>query len=262
MTATSPTIAPDTAITNYAKMPTLASTNPIRLLVVDDKLIVRAGVCALLDQEPGFQIVAEASSVAEALALDVRPDVVVTDLSLPDARGTQVVAALQNHFPRAGIFVLVDRDDDLQRRHIAAGRAEAGAGVRGYALKTASSDEFLAGLRAVAQGVQYVQPSLQSVIEDRLGLGGDAPTTDRSGSGEGPGEIRRPATGTLTEKEREVLRYLVLGHTNTEIAKLCRVSLRTIEARRARVLQKLGVRTRAELVRVAQYAGEIGIRPT
>ena len=83
--------------------------NPIRLLLVDDKLIVREGVCALLDQDPGFHVIAQAASVAEAAMLDVRPDVVVTDLVLPDARGTEVVAGLEERFPRAAIFVLIDR---------------------------------------------------------------------------------------------------------------------------------------------------------
>ena len=217
------------------------ATNPIRLLLVDDKLIVREGVCALLDQHPGFHVIAQASSLAEAAMLDVRPDVVVADLVLPDARGTEVVAGLENRFPRAAIFVLIDRARDIRLDEI----ITAGDGIKGFALKTATAAEFLAGLRTVAQGVPYVQPPLRD----------DVGRDDSPGAGSADRGRAEPAIDALTEKEREVLYYLVLGHTNAEIASLCNVSLRTVEARRSRVLSKLGVRTRAELVRVAQTLG-------
>jgi two-component system response regulator NreC len=217
-----------------------AATNPIRLLLVDDKVIVREGVCALLDQYQGFHVVAQAASVAEAARLDVRPDVVITDLVLPDARGTDVVVELENRFPRAAIFVLIDRAHDIRLDEIAV----TGDRVKGFALKTATAAEFLSGLRTVAQGVPYVQPPLRDSIARDTAPGGAA----RS-------EPAVPGVDALTDKEREVLRYVVLGLTNSEIASLCGVSLRTVEARRSRVLQKLGVRTRAELVRVAGNFG-------
>ena len=97
----------------------------------------------------------------------------------------------------------------------------------------------MSGIRSVAQGVPYVQPSLRAVMARPAARPSD--------------DVDAPF-GSLTVKEREVLEYLVLGHTNAEIASLCTVSLRTVEARRARVLHKLGVRTRAELVRVASFA--------
>ena len=111
-------------------------------------------------------------------------------------------------------------------------------------LKTATPNEFLTGIRTVAQGVAYVQPSLR---------GGTARPTAAPAESTDAGDVDAAVLAILTAKEREVLRYLVLGHTNAEIAALSGVSLRTVEARRARVLQKLGVRTRAELVRVAQH---------
>jgi two-component system response regulator NreC len=240
---------------------TVMPANPIRVVVVDDKMIVREGVCALLTRQPGFEIVAQAGSVGEALTLDVRPDVVITDLALPDARGTEVVIALRSHFSQAAIFVLVDDERSLQSGTVAGGND---IGVRGYALKTTSAAEFLAGLRTVAQGLQYVQPSLRSgaghstVASLPATMTGES-ETDSSATG-GGNDVR--AVNALTTKEREVLRYLVLGHTNAEIASLCGVSLRTVEARRARVLQKLGVRTRAELVRVAQRVGGIDMEPS
>jgi two-component system, NarL family, response regulator NreC len=231
------TFSADAAAPSDIMLATVGPTNPIRLLLVDDKLIVREGVRAFLEEQSGFHVIAQAASVAEAAALDVRPDVVVTDLVLPDARGTEVVVELRNRFAHAAIFVLTDVDDHAQVEQIVA------VGVGGYVLKTATAAEFLSGLRAVAQGVSYVQPSLRSM------------TARTSGSSD---NHDRATIGSLTAKEREVLRLLALGHTNAEIAQLCTVSLRTVEARRARVLQKLGVRTRAELVRVAHQAAEIG----
>jgi two-component system response regulator NreC len=222
-----------------------AATNPIRLLLVDDKLVMREGVRALLDREPGLHVVAQASSIAEAVALDVRPDVVITDAALPDARGDEVVAALRRRYAQAGIFVLIDRDQVRPDEIIGAGTTAHG-GVGGYALKTATPAEFLSGVRTVAQGIQYVQPHLRSEISSKE-TGSAAPAVlSEEPSGEATAEA-------LTAKEREVLDLLVLGHTNSEIAVLSKVSLRTVEARRARLLQKLGVRTRADLVRVARH---------
>jgi two-component system, NarL family, response regulator NreC len=245
---------PEPALPTGAAGSAHASTNPIRLLLVDDKLVMREGVRALLDREPGLTVVAQASSVAEAVALDVRPDVVITDALLPDARGNDVVVRLRRRYAQAGIFVLIDREQLRPDDIVAA--ATPGGGVRGYALKTATAAEFLSGLRTVAQGVHYVQPVLRAGTE-----GAAAPTNLPLPRPAGP---TAPATGrderggqasfeALTEKEREVLDLLVLGHTNAEIAAISKVSLRTVEARRARVLQKLGVRTRADLVRVARH---------
>jgi two-component system response regulator NreC len=219
------------------------TTNPIRLLLVDDKLIVREGVRAFLEERSGFDVIGQASSIAEATGSDLVPDVVITDLVLPDARGRDVVVALRSCFARAAIFVLTDVD---QRSHVESIVAE---GVGGYVLTTATADEFVSGLRSAALGVQYVQPRLRAEIERPA----EQSSTEAAPRGEAG------ALGTLTAKEREVLRLLVLGHTNAEIAGFCAVSLRTVEARRARVLQKLGVRTRAELVRVANRIGDFDL---
>jgi DNA-binding NarL/FixJ family response regulator len=120
-------------------------------------------------------------------------------------------------------------------------------GVGGYVLKTATAEEFVSGLRSAALGVPYLQPSLRAHMEQ----------THEPSTATAPLDRDPDSVGTLTTKEREVLRLLVLGHTNAEIADFCSVSLRTVEARRARVLQKLGVRTRAELVRVANRIGDL-----
>jgi two-component system, NarL family, response regulator NreC len=217
----------------------IGSTNPIRLLLVDDKLIVREGLRAFLEREAGFSVVAQASSLAEAVALDVACDVVVTDLVLPDARGRDVVIALRSRFARSAIFALTDID---RREHVT---QMVSAGVGGYVLKTATADEFLSGIRTAAQGLQYVQAALRSEMARPHQTAAAGSNSELS------------TVSALTAKEREVLRLLVLGHTNAEIAGSCGVSLRTVEARRARVLQKLGVRTRAELVRAAGRVSDL-----
>jgi two-component system response regulator NreC len=217
----------DSSRANREAFATVVSTNPIRLLLVDDKLLVRDGVRALLEEQPGFDVIGQAASLSEAIRLDIQPDVVITDLVLPDARGNELVNSLRRVFADAAIFVLTDVDVRAGAEPIVQGA------VDGYMLKSAQTAEFLAGVRSVALGMQYLQPSLHAV-----------PDPDDSNYG---------TFGSLTTKEREVLRLLVLGHTNAEIASLCAVSLRTVEARRARVLHKLGVRTRAELVRAANH---------
>jgi two-component system response regulator NreC len=217
------------------------SANPIRLLLVDDKLLVRDGLRALLEEQSGFEVVgqvaslAETAALAESMAVDAQPDVVITDLVLPDSSGGDLVKNLHRVFARAAIFVLTDTDRQDQVETLVS------AGVDGYLLKNASTAEFLSGVRSVAQGVRYLHPA---IVVPRSEVTTETDETGDTGT-----------VGLLSAKEREVLQLLVLGHTNAEIASLCAVSLRTVEARRARVLHKLGVRTRAELVRVANRLG-------
>ena len=210
------------------------ATNPIRVLLVDDKPLAREGLRALLAEQPGMQVVAQAAGADEATALDVRPDVVIADLALTDSRGRDTVRRLCSHFTCAAILVLADVDHGPEVDQIVA------AGVGGYVLKTTSTLEFLHGIRTVAQRTQYVHPAVRRSGVVSSG-GADPATCD--------------LVDSLTAKERDVMRFLVLGHTNAEIARLCNVSLRTVEARRARVLAKLGVRSRADLVRIAKQAG-------
>jgi len=179
---------------------------------------------------------AEASTVAEAVALDVDPDVVVADLMLPDERGVEVVRRLKQRHDKAAILVLtmVDNPTDVQQC--------LAAGARGYLLKETASSELVDAVRKVAGGEDYLQPSLGAALAKWQ---------------ESPGRVRARAVDDLTPREREVLRLIALGHTNTEIATMLYVSVRTVENHRAGVMRKLGLRTRAELVRHAAEAGLI-----
>jgi two-component system response regulator NreC len=199
-------------------------------MLVDNRTVVREGLCALIGREPDLVVVAQAGSVGEALTMDFTPDVIVADIELPDAQPGEVIDRLRGYFSQSSILVLT------LVGHPAKVQAILAAGAAGYVLKTAEITELITGIRAVANGQMYLQPS----------LGVELARWHRP----------RDTTLGLSPKEEQVLRLLALGHTNVEIAQLCAMSRRTVEAHRARIHQKLGRRTRAELV---QYAREVGL---
>lgn len=206
----------------------------ISVLLMDDHVVVREGLRALLERQQDIHVLAEAGSVAEALEAEVDPDVVVADLVLPDDRGADVVRRLVERYPDSAILVLtmVDNPTDVQLC--------LAAGARGYVLKETASTELVDAVRKVARGEDYLQPSLGAAL---------AKWRDT------PGRVHARAIDELTPRERDVLRLIALGHTNAEIATMLYVSVRTVENHRASVLRKLGLRTRAELVRHANDAG-------
>lgn len=208
----------------------------IAVLLMDDHVVVREGLRALLERQDDIDVMAEASTVAEAVAIDGDPDVVVADLMLPDERGVEVVRRLKQRHDKAAILVLtmVDNPTDVQQC--------LAAGARGYLLKETAGSELVDAVRKVAGGEDYLQPSLGAALAKWK---------------ESPGRVRARAVDDLTPREREVLRLIALGHTNTEIATMLYVSVRTVENHRAGVMRKLGLRTRAELVRHAAEAGLI-----
>lgn len=212
------------------------SDEKIQVLLMDDHVVVREGLRALLERQDDIDVMAEASSVAEAVALDVEPAVVVADLMLPDERGVEVVRRLKERYQKAAILVLtmVDNPTDVQQC--------LAAGARGYLLKETAGSELVDAVRKVAGGEDYLQPSLGAALAKWK---------------ESPGRVRARAVDDLTPREREVLRLIALGHTNTEIATMLYVSVRTVENHRAGVMRKLGLRSRAELVRHAAEAGLI-----
>lgn len=221
----------------------------IRVALVDDECVMRHGLCYFLEEQSDIEVVGQAGSVAEVVALRIEPHLLVTDLDLPDVRGHEVVVALRGRFPTTSILVL------SRSRHPAKVRDALAAGAHGYLLKTAQPSDLLVGVRAVAHGDSYLQPSL-GVELARWTSGGNA-----SAALPGAGAGDEAALERLSPKEEEVVRLVALGHTNAEIAKLLGVSLRTIETHRARVLQKLGHPTRSGLVAWAQRAGLIDLGP-
>ena len=203
----------------------------VEVMLVDSRSVVREGLCALIEQQPDLVVVAQAASVADAGRLDVTPDVIVTDIDLPDARPDDVISGLRALFPQSAILVLTLVAQPATVQSVLA------AGADGYLTqKTAVTTDLLTGIRALADGKSFLQPSLGAELAQWY-------------------RARDSALG-LSAKEQEVLRLVALGHTHREIAHLCGVGLRTVEAHRSRIHEKLGLRTRADLVR---YAREVGL---
>ena len=211
-------------------------STPIRVQLCDDHALVRAGLRRLLDAEPDLTVVGESGSADEAVeqARAEQPDVLLLDVVLPGRSGIDALADIASAAPRTRVLMLSMQDDPAYVRQAFA------AGATGYLLKEAAEAELVHGIREVAGGRRYVQPLLGARLAGAEAAAAEHAQTDR-----------------LSEREHEVLHLLALGHTNQEIANLLFISIRTAETHRARIMQKLGLKTRAELVRHALAAGEL-----
>jgi two-component system response regulator NreC len=206
----------------------------IRVLIVDDHAVVRSGIRRVLDAEPDIETVAEAADAERAVfeAIEHKPDVVLLDVTMPGKSGIEGMPVLLQAVPEAKVLMLSMQDDP----HYVREAFEAGAS--GYVLKEAADTELVDAVRAVAGGERYVHPTLGARLVQ-------AESEER----------RRAEEDPLSDREREVLRLLALGHTNQEIAKMLYISVRTAETHRAHIMQKLGLSSRAQLVSYALAAG-------
>jgi two-component system response regulator NreC len=200
------------------------------IVLVDDHTVVRNALRMLLDTEPGFEVVAEAGDVDSAVRYvrGYKPAVLILDLNMPGRSSLEAIPDIQKASPDTEIVVLT-----MQNELVFARRALQ-AGVRGYVLKEAADAELVQAVRSAAAGDTYLQPALGA----RLAAG-----TDQAGADE------------LSERERGVLHLIALGHTNAEVAEQLFISIRTVESHRAHIQQKLGLSSRAELVRYALERG-------
>jgi two-component system, NarL family, response regulator NreC len=211
----------------------------LRILLVDDHRVVRAGLRMLLEAEPDLEVVDEAGDVRDAVFKARRhtPDLIVLDVMLPDGNGDEAIGKLQAEAPDVKVLILSMEDAG---HHV---RRAFGNGADGYVLKDAAEAELATAIREVAAGGRYLHPALgakmvQAEIEERA----------------------RAAADPLSDREREVLRLLAEGHTNQEIAAQLYISVRTAETHRAHIMQKLRFTTRSELVRYALDQGMLGRR--
>jgi two-component system, NarL family, response regulator NreC len=206
----------------------------IRVLVVDDHAVVRSGLRRVLDAEADIETVGEAPNAERAVfeAMEHRPDVVLMDVTMPGQSGIEALPGLLQSVPDTRVLMLSMQDDPGYVR------AAFEAGASGYVVKEAADSEVVAAVRAVASGDQYVHPSLGAKL-----VAAEAE------------ERRRAEADPLSDREREVLRLLALGHTNQEIASILYISVRTAETHRAHIMQKLRLSSRAELVRHALEEG-------
>jgi two-component system, NarL family, response regulator NreC len=214
---------------SIARLASRAMAEGISIVLADDHTVVRRALRLLLDEEPGFEVVAEAED-AEGAVRYVRghkPKVLILDLNMPGTPSLEAIPEIQKASPETKIVVLT------MQKEPAFARQALQLGVLGYVLKEAADDELVQAVRLAAAGETYLQPALGA----RLAAEPDSAASD------------------LSERETDVLRLIALGHTNAEIAEKLYISVRTVETHRAHIQQKLGVSSRAELVQSALSRG-------
>lgn len=206
-------------------------TKPISIVLADDHTVVRRALRVLLDEEPGFEIVAEADDADSAVRYvrGHKPTVLILDLNMPGRPSLDAIPDVFTASPETKIVVLtMQKEPGFARQALQ-------LGVLGYVLKEAADDELVEAVRRAAQGETYLQPTLGARLAAEA----------------------EPGKGDLSERETDVLRLIALGHTNAEIAEKLFISVRTVETHRAHIQQKLGASSRAELVSNALSRGLI-----
>ncbi len=206
---------------------------PIRILITDDHSMFRSGLRALLEGEADFEIIGEAGTGMEAirLAKENEFDVLLLDIGLPDLRGPKVAEEILKNRPKAAIIVVTMYEDEHYLQELFR------IGVRGYVLKKSTGNELAQAIRAAHRGDTYVDPALAHlIISPYLGK----PRPKKAGR-----------LDILTPREQEICRHVAYGHTNSEVAEKLSISIRTVETHRNNIMEKLGLKNRAELVRFA-----------
>jgi DNA-binding NarL/FixJ family response regulator len=213
-------------------------TGKIRIVLADDHPIVLDGLRNLIRAEPDFELVGEAASGLSALKIirEQRPDVAVLDISMPELNGILLSRRLAGEMPGLRLLVLTLHEDRAYLNQALE------AGVRGYVLKRSAVENLVQAIRAVMVGGLYIDPAIVGrVFENKQ-------VNKRLAA-------RKGVAPTLTDREADVLKMAALGFTNKEIASRLDVGVKSIETYKARGLEKLGLKTRAELVRYASGQG-------
>lgn len=208
----------------------------LRVFLADDHAIVREGLKSLINAQPGMSVVGEAADglIACQQVPVLKPDVVVMDVSMPGLSGSQATARLRQECPSAKVLALTVHEDKGYIRQLLA------AGAFGYVLKRAAPEELIHAIRSVSTGGVYLDPHMAGKVVG--------------------GFVRKPIdtgamTSELSERETEVARHTSAGHSNKEIAAKMDLSIKTVETYRARAMEKLGLSSRADLVRYAVQQG-------
>ena len=217
--------------------------NKIRLMLVDDHTVVRAGLKALFDRQSDMEVVAEADSASAALerAATTPSDVVVLDLTLPGGGSLDLIGKLPHLKPPPHVLVLSMHDDPAYARSALA------RGASGYVVKTVSEQDLLLAVRAIRRGQVIVDLDDEAKTASVFGVGGLDGAQGRS-----------PAIAKLSDREYEVLRLLGQGHTNQAIAEQLELSPKTVATYRARIADKLGLKTTVDFVKYAADTGLLG----
>lgn len=209
----------------------------IRILIADDHRLLRAGLKSLLNSETGLEVVGEATCGSEVieLAQTLNPDIVLLDISMPDTDALATTRKLLEVSPISKVLMLTMHEDTaLMQEYLR-------VGASGYIIKRAAETELIDAIFAVTRGIIYVHPSLMHAMLDLK------PKSESALLAE---------TEPLTLREIEILRFIVQGHTNREIASTLNISIRTVESHRSNLMEKLNLHSRVDLVR---YASKFGL---
>ena len=221
----------------------------IRLMLVDDHQVIRTGLKSFLQTQPDLEVVAEASNGREAimLALETRPDIVIMDISMPEMDGLEATRQLKEKWPQVTVLALTVHEDKFYFMKMLE------AGASGYLTKQAASDELVQAIHTVAKGHIYLQPALARwLLEDYQHLI-ESPSRDK------PEEEVAVGLEVLSDREREVLEMVGQGLSNYEIGEKLDLSHKTIARHRERIMNKLNMHSRTELVKFAIRTGLISL---
>ena len=213
----------------------MTPTRRIRILLADDHTVLRSGLRALLSAQADLEVAGEAADGGEALRLaqTLQPDVVVMDIGMPGVSGIDATARIRRELPSTKVLILSMHDDQGYLRQALR------AGASGYVLKKAADTELLAAIRAAARGEVFLDPSLAKGFVKDVVLP----------------KAQEPDIPMLSDREREVLHLLARGHTNQQVADRLCIGVKSVETYKARLMEKLGLKGRAELVRYALTHG-------
>ena len=211
----------------------------LRVVLADDHAVVREGLKAVVNAQPDMRVVGEAADgeAAWRAALELAPDVLVMDLSMPVLGGAEATERVRRDCPSVKVLALTVHEERLYLTQLLR------AGASGYVLKRAAAAELVRAVRTVAAGGTYIDPSVAgALVEGYLGAQ----------------EIAAPPHDALSDREREVLVRIARGFSNKEIAAALELSVKTVETYKARVAEKLGLRSRVDIVRYAAHQGWLG----
>ncbi len=212
--------------------------NKIRILLVDDHTILRAGVKLMLSAQPDFVVAGEARDGHEGVseALRLRPDVVLMDITMPDMNGIQATVEIKRQIADAKVLILTMHDSEIYLFQCLR------SGASGYISKEAADTELVTAIRTVHEGNVYLSPLAQAImVDDYLQRVSDGDEKDSYSS--------------LTEREREILKLIAEGMTNNQIAEKLSISPKTVDTHRTHIMDKLNMHSRTELVKFAMRRG-------
>lgn len=228
--------------------------NTTKLMLVDDHDVVRTGLRSFLETQPGFEVIAEAKNGLEALekAREAQPDIILMDITMPDMDGIEATFQIKNLYPKCQILVLTVHADKQYFMKMLS------VGASGYLTKQAAADELVAAIQALAAGHVYLQPALARwLLEDYQQLAKSIMLPSHEEDNEK--EKGAVTLDILSERERQVLELVGEGYNNHDIGKKLELSPKTIARHRERIMKKLNIHSRTELVKFAIRTGLISL---